>query len=418
MRFISVFILAFSLFTSHSSYAETYYVDDIDSQRGSGTIGDPFRFLQQAIDYASDFDTLIIAEGEYTAIPSPFTENLCGNCEMHRTEVKASTGFSIRNTPLTLIGAGMDKTVLITNAGYGLYIENSTPTLLTGMTVTGGIRDADGAATDAGIVARRSRVTITQCAVKGNTHRDTSVVVGIGGIFGREGSELFVIDNLIEDNGWDGIALYRGATAYISDNIIHKGRGVGIGVTWDAAAIVQRNRISGYWKGIGSFGDTRVVARENEVFDNLGWGIIATGTSWMDAHDNIVARNGNCGMAVWGSDCEGRFTNNIVIDNGWRKEWVCPCVGIWAYAEDSLKQIELRLSDFEISYNNVWNNKAGDYQDLPDLTGIYGNVSTKPEFSNPADSTDFRLKPDSRLKDIGNPRITDDDGTASDIGPG
>ena len=90
---------------------------------------------------------------------------------------------------------------------------------------------------------------------------ECSVVVGIGGVFGREGAELFILNNEIVDNGWDGIALYRGATAVIADNIIKKGRGAGIGITWDATALVFRNRISEYWKGIGTFGESRACLR-------------------------------------------------------------------------------------------------------------------------------------------------------------
>ena len=411
MILAAVFALIFRI-----ALSATFYVDDLDKQKGSGAIADPFRNLQEAINYAKSGDTLIIREGEYTALPSPFTESLCGNCQEHRTEVKASIGFHIRHKSLTIIGSDSRNTTLITNAGYGLYIEDCSPIYIDGLSVTGGIRDADGNATDAAIVVGNSKVTITGCAMEGNTNRDTTVVVGIGGVFGREGAELFIINNIIEDDGWDGIALYRGATAFIADNIIRKGRGAGIGITWDATAVILRNRISEYWKGIGSFGDTRVIARDNEVFDNLGWGIIATGTSWMDATNNNVIRNGNCGMAVWGSDCRGRFTNNLVVNNGWRKQWVCPCVGIWVYAEDSLKTAEARLSNFEISYNDVWNNKTDNYQDMPDLTGLHGNLSSDPEFANPSDSTDFRLNPTSKLKDVGNPLITDEDGGVSDIG--
>ncbi|PJA26295.1 MAG: hypothetical protein CO189_11655 [candidate division Zixibacteria bacterium CG_4_9_14_3_um_filter_46_8] len=414
---IVIYISLMMLMLANGALASTFYVDDIDNRIGSGSPRNPFRDLQYAIDHSAAGDTIIIKAGQYEARSNPFIETLCGNCLEHRSEVRASTGFTIADKGLTIIGAGRDSTILVTNAGYGLFIENSSPVSLRGVEITGGIRDTDGNATDAGIVVRNSLVTIADCAIRGNTQRDTTIVVGIGGIFGREGAELFVFNNIIENNTWDGVALYRGATAWIADNIIRKGRGAGIGITWDAVAVVLRNRVSEYWKGIGSFGDTRVIARENEVFDNLGWGIISTGTSWMDASNNAVIHNGNCGMAVWGSESKGRFTNNLVVNNGWRKEWVCPCVGIWVYSEDSLQTPESRLSTFEISYNNIWGNKAGNYQDISDLTGKFGNISIDPEFSNPADSTHFSLKPSSQLINAGNPLLTDPDGSSGDIGP-
>ena len=275
---------------------------------------------------------------------------------------------------------------------------------MTGLTVTGGKRDLDGMATDAGVVVRRSAVTLANVEIVDNTDRADDVVVGVGGVMGREGAELFITGCTIRNNGWDGIALYRGATAFIADNEISIGRGAGVGVTWDATATILRNRISGYWKGIGSFGSSRVVARNNAVFDNLGWGIVITGTSYMEAANNVVARNGNCGFALWSDEATGSFTNNIVVSNGWRDEWVCPPVGVWM---NGLSE------NVEISYNDVWGNAAGDYRDIEELTGTDGNISLDPTF---ADSFDFRISPESPCRNAGNPVFTDPDGGPSDIG--
>ena len=385
--------------------AEIFYVDDIaDGKAGSGIQSDPYRRLQTGIDRAANLDTLMLLPGRYESTPHAYTEGLCGNCEKHQTEVKASRGFLIEDKGLIIMGSGQDSTVLVTNAGYGVLFVNSRGSEISNFQITGGVRDFDGAATDAAIVARWSSLTIRNCLISGNTNRPDSIVVGIGGVMGREGAELTIVDNRIINNGWDGIALYRGATAYIADNVINGGRGAGIGVTWDAVAVVLRNRVSNYWKGIGSFGDTRVICSNNIVFDNLGWGIIATGTSHMDATNNVVYHNGNCGMAIWGDECTGRFSNNIMVENGWRDEWVCPCVGIWNYGS---------LFNFDISYNNVWNNKTGQYRDMPDYTERDGNISVDPKF---AGQDSFFLAGDSPMKDAGNPLLTDPDGTASDIG--
>jgi parallel beta-helix repeat protein len=133
--------------------------------------------------------------------------------------------------------------------------------MITGVRITGGKRDPDRKATDAAIVAKFSSVQISEVEIVDNTHQLEDVVVGIGGIFGRENSELVIQNNVIRNNGWDGIALYRGAMATIMDNEISKGRGAGIGITWDAVATVHRNRISEYWKGIGTFGKSWAVVR-------------------------------------------------------------------------------------------------------------------------------------------------------------
>jgi hypothetical protein len=401
---ISIFLLNLN----PNSFAQTnrvWYVDDLkDKKTGTGEKVDPFRDLQYAFDQAKDSDTIFIFPGTYEAKPEEYMEELCGNCQEHKTRVNATRGFLIQSKSLNIIGSGKDNTVLVTNAGYGVLFEHSRNSLITKLKITGGKRDPDGNATDAGIVTKFSTITIKGLEVSDNTHRLENVVVGIGGVFGRENSEIHILNSHIQNNGWDGVALYRGATAYIADNVICNGRGAGIGITWDAAAIVYRNEISGYWKGIGTFGNSRAVVRNNLVHENLGWGIIATGTSYMAASNNVITRNGNCGFAIWSAECKGACTNNIVTENGWRKEWVCPCVGVWATDINS---------NFPVNYNDVWNNSAGNYKDMPDLTEQNGNLSVDPLFES---QTDFHLKPGSPLIDKGNPLLTDPDGSMSDPG--
>ena len=360
--------------------------------------------LQQAIDGSVDGDTLLLQAGIYYCFPKPFTDPLCGNCLEHKTAVSASTGLVIKDKSITIVGRGRDSTVLVTGAGYGVYVENSPETRLINLKVTGGVRDLDGNATDAAVVVRNSRVYIDRCAMAENTHRLDSVIVGIGGVFGREGAQLYLSECGIINNGWDGIALYRGAAAVVSDCIVDKGRGAGIGVTWDAHCVAERNRISGYWKGIGAFGTSAVIAHNNAVFDNLGWGIIGTGASYLDAANNVVYHNGNCGLAPWSEESRGRFVNNIVTENGWRDQWVCPCVGVWNYG---------KRENWQFLNNLVWNNKAGNYQDMPDITGQDGNISADPLFIG---NGDFHLQTGSPAIDAGWKEITDHDGSPSDLG--
>jgi hypothetical protein len=396
------FVLAFS---AALCAAATVVVDDVgDGRTGAGTVADPYRDLQTAIDAAADGDVLAILPGTYAARTVAFVELLCGNCEVHRSPVQATRGFLVSGKALRLEGSGRDATTLVTNAGYGILFEGSGGSSVSSLTITGGKRDPDGSATDAAVVVRKSTVTLQDLDIVDNTDRVEDVVVGIGGVMGREGAEIFIIGNVIRNNGWDGVALYRGATAFIADNQISVGRGAGIGITWDAVATVLRNRISGYWKGIGSFGSSRAVVRNNAVFDNLGWGIIATGTSFMEAANNVIARNGNCGFALWSEEATAVVTNNIIVENGWREEWVCPQVGVWLAGE---------RTNLDFTANDVWKNVAGDFRDLEGATGADGNISLDPVFS---DSLDFHLRPGSPCIDAGNPIFTDPDGGPADLG--
>ncbi len=395
----------FTILMASQSHAGVLYIQrSVPGGEGSGSELDPYGDLQKAIDLAADGDTLLILSGTYSAKAQIFNEELCGNCQEHKTAVAASRGFLIEGKALTILGSGVKETTLITNAGYGVLFLNSWDSRIENLSITGGKRDADGNATDAGIVAKFSRVAIKNVKVRDNTDRDTTVVVGIGGIFGREDSELFIIENEIANNGWDGIALYRGATAYIADNVIRDGRGAGIGITWDAAATVLRNRISGYWKGIGTFGASRAVVCSNLVQNCLGWGIIATGESYLDCVNNNVIHNGNCGLAIWSDECRGRFINNIVIYNGWKDQWVAPQVGFWKNG---------KLENFVIAHNDVWGNVKGNWGDMDDQTGIDSNISTDPIFVS---DQDFHLQAGSPCINAGSALISEGDGTVSDMG--
>jgi parallel beta-helix repeat protein len=360
--------------------------------------------LQSVIDYASDGDTLLLGAKDFAADFTLMGESLCGNCQEARTDVQASYGFIIKDKSLVLIGRDREKTRLITNAGYGFYIENSPNTILTNMTITGGRRDPDGKATDAGVVVRRSRVSLIDVDVRDNDHRVDSIVVGIAGVVGREGAELEINGCRIINNSWDGIALYRGASAKVTDCHIEGGRGVGIGVTWDATCVVYRNEVVDYWKGIGAFGSSWVIVRNNLVRDCLGWGIIATGQSFMDIANNVVHHNGNCGIAPWSTESWGRIVNNIVAENGWRDHWVCPCVGIWNYGD---------WAKWRFSHNIVWGNESGEYEGIWDQKGLNGNMSADPMFVGDGD---YHVQPDSPALNAGDTLIYNPDGTRSHIG--
>jgi len=362
--------------------------------------------LQSVIDHASDGDTLRLGAKTFEASPRRFTDPLCGNCLDPQTEVAASYGFIVRGKGLVIVGADREQTVLVTNAGYGVYVENADGTVIRNLTITGGVRNDDGNATDAAVVVRGSRVTVEDVTIRDNTNRsrDSSVVVGIGGVFGREGAEITIRNCQILNGGWDGVALYRGATAFVSDCVIKQGRGAGIGVTWDAYCVAYRNEVTGFWKGIGSFGTSAVIASNNLVHDNLGWGIIGTGESTMEATNNVVHHNGNCGVAPWSTSSRGRFINNIITENGWRDHWVCPCVGVWNYGD---------WAKWIFRNNIVWGNQAGEYEAIWDQTDINGNLSADPLFGG---EQDFHLGPESPAWHAGDSTIYNRDGSRSHIG--
>lgn len=365
--------------------------------------GKTYKDLNVAIEKSKDGDTLWIGVGTFEAVPHFYRDSICGNCIDPHEGADATYGFLVSGKSLHLIGSGPDRTTLVTRAGYGVLFLDSWGSLISDLKVTGGLRDPDGKATDAAIVVKRSKVYIRNVLIEGNRDVIDSIVVGIGGVFGREGSEVLIERCRIVNNSWDGIALYRGSVAYISDNVIEEGRGAGIGITWDATAIVLRNKISKYWKGIGTFGRSKAIIKNNIIRDCLGWGLIATGESSLEASFNTIYRNGNCGFATWSDSVRGMLENSVIVGNGWKKMWVCPGVGIWMNAPPK---------KFALRYNDVWGNKAGNYEGVEDLTGKLGNLSIDPDL----DTLTLIPNPNSPLIDRGDPFYLDRDGSRADIG--
>ncbi len=277
---------------------------------------------------------LVLGAGHHVLSPTAFTDPTCGNCEEANTPVPASYGIRLSGRGIRLSGAGRGETTIHTNAGYGVFFDGCDGCGLEGVTVTSGRRDEDGRATSAAVVVRNGAVELTECALRdniGDSATVAAVVVGIAGVAGRENSEVIINSCRIERNSWDGIALYRGARATIRDNLVDGvdkasgahlggGRGVGIGITWDARALVEGNLVRRYWKGIGVFVNGQAEVRENIVEDILTWGLAywAAGEGEPSARfqDNVVFETGACGAMISrgrAGDDPGAFIGNVLV---------------------------------------------------------------------------------------------------------
>jgi len=411
------------------------YVDDLgDEDIGNGSKRNPFRQISDAVESASSGDRIFIKEGLYVFVPTNSIDQTCGNCDdsTFRADIAITVGLSISNKNLHIEGESREDTIIDTGSGYGLYFQQAGQSSLTNLTITGGKRDADGRATDAAVVVKYTELQIENVDIVSNNdlyQGEPDPVVGVMGIAGREGAKLTVVGSRILNSSWDGLTLYRGdpevsnsAPSLVainneigcSENCIYEanGRGVGIGITWDATAEIINNRVYGYWKGIGSFGDTQVLVANNIVEDMHGWGIIASGSSEMEAVNNVVARCGNVGMAGWDSGAKGRFVNNIVFENGNVDEWVGKQVGVWMNSEN-----------IALLYNNIWNNNgqnvcsggypAGAACEAQSFDGIDGNMSLDPGL---IEQVTYQLSEGSPMIDAGAPDIFDIDGSLSDLG--
>jgi 2,3-bisphosphoglycerate-dependent phosphoglycerate mutase len=291
--------------------------------------------LQRAVAATRGPVRLVLAPGRYRLAPSAHTDPTCGNCPDAAETVPATVGLHVRGSGMVIEGSHPDSVVIETNAGYGILFDDCADCVLRGVTITGGTRDADGRATSGAVVVRDGRVTIERCYIRdniGDSAAVAAVVVGIAGVVGREGSDIRLRDCVIERNSWDGVALYRGARAEITDNVIDGvekatggavggGRGVGIGMTWDARAVVARNLVRRYWKGIGVFVDAGAEVRHNVIEDILTWGLAYWGPAGSRPsavmEENAVYITGACGASIErvaeDGAAPGRLTGNVFI---------------------------------------------------------------------------------------------------------
>jgi hypothetical protein len=387
--------------------------------------------LQDTIDIAQDGDTIIITNYIHQGRGDEYIDNTCGNCEEENADIHTTKGLIISGKKLVLIGQSRENSIIQTNGGYGIILEDADGTVLKDFAITGGIRTADGKATDAGIVIRNStNVTIDNVYIHDN---NASSYPGIAGIALREGAEVTIENCLIEKNSWDGIALYMGGTygpppsALIQFNELDGGRigdncgyGSGIGTTWDSYAKIIGNEIYGFWKGIGAHGASTLEAYNNIVREQCGWGMSNSSTAKIVAKNNLIYNNGRTGVMIGAINDETVFSNNIIMNNGYGVYVSGDCTdNTWFDAG-----VAFNYENIIFSYNNVYGNKNKYVKPVSlcneftvmNYTGT-GNISVDPLFQNAA-SNDFRIDCGSPAVDMGNPETSDNDinGTRNDMG--
>lgn len=340
--------------------------------------------LERALESTDSPVTIRLAPGEYRLNAESAVDSTCGNCEDPDTAVPVTVGARVSGPAVTIEGPDNGEAVIVTGAGYGLLVEDCTDCRIENVTITGGVRDESPDATDAAVVVRRSKLIVQGCVIRDNIGDPALLsknTVGIIGVCGREGADLYVFETRIIRNSWDGVALYRGAKAQIFNNVIDGvdragggeaggGRGVGIGVTWDASARIQCNLVRRYWKGIGAFVDADVQVVTNVVEEMTTWGIAVwdagKGAPAAAISGNVVYDCGACGVSIArDAQLEGgeylSFTGNAVAETGQNPKYDAP----ESYCAQCAVAVSAAPDGFRFE-NNIFfgNRRASD--DLPD----------------------------------------------------
>ena len=95
LGFVIVILLATQYFfspPSQSPYVK-YVRSSEEKGKADGSRLKPYFNLQNAVDECVDGDTLIVLPGIYTLEAQYFVEELCGNCQDHKTQVIAARGL-------------------------------------------------------------------------------------------------------------------------------------------------------------------------------------------------------------------------------------------------------------------------------------------------------------------------------------
>jgi hypothetical protein len=343
------------------------------------------RELQEALARSRRGLSVLLAPGEYQLSPTAGFDSTCGNCDAPERLVPMTYGVRVTGENVWIVGPELGEAVIRTHAGYGIYFEHCRQCGITGVKITGGARDTAQAATDAAVVAKHSTVSVIGNTIADNIGDSVVVartVVGIMGVCGREGSLMRIEDNRIVRNSWDGVALYRDAEAEIECNLIDGvdrargaevggGRGVGVGVTWNAKARINRNLVRRYWKGIGIFVDAGAAVEHNIVEEMLTWGIAywdaGKGRPWAYIDGNVVYDCGACGVSITretpfdSSSSPGGFVGNVVVKTGQNPKYDDPDY----YCYQCALAVHAAPENFEIRDNLFFGNRRAT-ENLPD----------------------------------------------------
>lgn len=210
-------------------------------------------------------------------------------------------------------------------------------------------------------------------AITGNTIQNNHADFYGGGLHLRQWSNGEISNNQIISNDsalGAGIHItYRSSPTIRSNQITNNTAGGlgggGIYVYFNSNPLIERNTItqneSINGAGIGVYWNSSPSIVNNMIYRNISGAAIRMVDSMPVITGNTITKN-DCGGITCHSGSTPLILNNILTSNG---------TGCGIAARDG--------SVLTVRYNNVWDNPAGNYcYEIPDQTGIAGNISADP----------------------------------------
>jgi hypothetical protein len=377
----------------------------METQAATIHVPGDYPIIQQAINAAQNGDMVLVAPGTYdtrisfegkaitvTSEAGPQHTILSGGSSVVRfisgeTNSSVISGFTIQNA-YRLFG----------RLEGGIYIENSSPTIIGNIIKNNIAIHGGGAITIAGNAFPGSFTIIEGNLITNNRSDSSQVGRGAGGISVTFGASAKIIDNVITDNICEfvggGLSLYQAGNVVILNNKILRNSGysgAGININNCTSALVVQNLIadnrsdSYFAAGIyvsNQHPDTQVTILNNTIANNFSF------------YSGILTLNLGQHYTI---------TNNIVVaTNPYQR-------GI------HIARVSPMAMPDAIRANNVFSPQGSAYGGAyPDQTGRFGNLSVDPQFVNAANG-DYHLQQGSPSIDAGynlaaNLPITDLDG--------
>jgi beta propeller repeat protein len=328
-----------------------------------------FNNIQAAINDSNDDDIVLVEPGRYYE-----NINFLG---------KAITVSSTNPDDPNIVESTIIDGSQPTNSDNGSVVAfangEGRDSVLQGLTLTGGAGTHSGANWGGGgVYCYNASPTISDNIVVGNIVQHDGIADWGGALWGRSGSNPLLYANKITSNSADsGGAVYTYQPIEIRNNIVCHNTALssGGGLYVRDEAIIVNNVV---YNNVANAGD--------------GGGIYLRGATSSTVTGNTIVGNSS---GQGGANLDIQFSDYVAVANNIITE-ARNGPGVYLYE-----------TSMDFKYNDVWNNAGGNYEGVPDQTGLNGNISVDPVFAD-RDSNDFHLAVDSPCVNAGDPNFVPD----------
>jgi len=333
-----------------------------DDQRypdeATGEIDMPYKTISDAIESASDGDTINVLKGSYPAdfiidksirLISEDMDNtfITGSAqEPYMIDIAASSvsieGFTIKDSASTShrkavihIPSNVDDVSIVNNniarsdKGYGIYLDGSSGAVIKNnivdLTLGIYIKDANGNSIHGNTIGNCSGIYgIRLSSSNFNNIENNRIAFNYNGIYAADSSENYIQGNVICDNSFNGLHIKNGDGNIIKNNTINGNGNSGVDITSSDSQILE-NWIHTNNIGI-SIGASNCVVFSNRISDNSLYGIYtAEGTSGNVVYNNTLVNTDDDkfyeffakedGNNIWYNENIGNYWNDFYGPN-------------------------------------------------------------------------------------------------------